>query len=461
MYEEIGRRGGSRNIRDPRIVSGETADRNSHEIYEFGPFRLEPSEHKLARGSEVVTLTPKVFDMLVMLVRNNGHLLEKDELIRSLWPDSFVEEGSLSNNISVLRKALGNDHEYIETVPRRGYRFVGAVRQLPDAEKPPNEPWASEDEVLADRRPAGPITLGASSASAAPSRRSSIKSGWALVWLIGGLVVILLASGYWYLSRPLPPPRVTAYTQITHDGHAKQLIGTDGSRLYFNQNYNFIAQVGVNGGPIAQLPIVIPGASTFLSDISPDGANALVGTLELGRPVSEWIAPVLGGPAKRLAEGNPGKFSPDGGSVIFSTADGDIYVVRTDGTGKHKLAHTDRPPSYSVGHPMERLSDSTMANCFGKCPQTVLEFIACFPIGRNLELNGLACGRPTEVFFSSICTTPIRGTSCGHWMNGAGSSGRDLPGQPGSHQVRSNGDDPFQAGTEPKSSWEGFFRLAN
>ena len=78
--------------------------------------------------------------MLVMLVRNNGHLMEKDELIRSLWPDAFVEEGNLSNNVFVLRKALGNDHEYIETVPRRGYRFVGAVRQLPSAEKPLHEP---------------------------------------------------------------------------------------------------------------------------------------------------------------------------------------------------------------------------------------------------------------------------------------------------------------------------------
>ena len=131
MSEEIGRVGGPKNLRDALLISSETADRNRHEIYEFGPFRLEPAERKLSRGDEVVTLTPKVFDMLVMLVRHSGHLLEKDDLIRSLWPDSFVEEGNLSNNIFVLRKALGNDREYIETVPRRGYRFVGAVRQLP------------------------------------------------------------------------------------------------------------------------------------------------------------------------------------------------------------------------------------------------------------------------------------------------------------------------------------------
>src|SRR5215469_6644382 len=131
MSEEIGRLGSSRNIRDPLFVPGESPDWNRHEIYEFGPFRLEPAERKLLRDGGVVSLTPKVFDMLVMLVRNSGHLLEKDELTKSLWPDSFVEEGNLSNNIFGLRKALGNDHEYIETVPRRGYRFVGAVRQLP------------------------------------------------------------------------------------------------------------------------------------------------------------------------------------------------------------------------------------------------------------------------------------------------------------------------------------------
>ena len=117
MSEEIGRLGGSKTIRDTLIVSGETADRNKRETYEFGPFRLDPAEHKLSRGDDLVALTPKVFDMLVMLVRNNGHLTEKDELIRSLWPDAFVEEGNLSNNVFVLRKALGNDHEYIETVP--------------------------------------------------------------------------------------------------------------------------------------------------------------------------------------------------------------------------------------------------------------------------------------------------------------------------------------------------------
>ena len=118
----------------PRILASNTKGNSSQEpawLYEFGPFHLDPVERKLVRGKKTVALTPKAFDTLHLLVRNNGHLLEKDELIQTLWPDAFVEEGSLSNNIFLLRRRLGKAHEYIETVPRRGYRFAAAVRRLP------------------------------------------------------------------------------------------------------------------------------------------------------------------------------------------------------------------------------------------------------------------------------------------------------------------------------------------
>ena len=100
-------------------------------MYEFGPFRLDPAERMLTRHKKIVALTPKAFDTLHLLVRNSGHLLDKDDLIRTLWPDAFVEEGSLSNNIFLLRRRLGKTQNYIQTVPRRGYRFVAKVRQLP------------------------------------------------------------------------------------------------------------------------------------------------------------------------------------------------------------------------------------------------------------------------------------------------------------------------------------------
>ena len=130
MSEETGRRAGSKNIREPRLDATGAFGQDTPELYEFGPFRLEPAERKLLRNGEPIVLTPKAFDTLVLLVRNSGHLLGKEELIRTLWPDSFVEEGNLSNNIFVLRKALGEDPHYIETVPKRGYRFVGADGEI-------------------------------------------------------------------------------------------------------------------------------------------------------------------------------------------------------------------------------------------------------------------------------------------------------------------------------------------
>ncbi len=106
--------------------------RPSKHLHEFGPFRLNAKERLLLNEGEIVPLTPKAFDMLLALVENSGHLLEKNELMQRLWPDSFVEEGSLAQNISLLRKALGESEsqKFIETVPRRGYRFVASVREL-------------------------------------------------------------------------------------------------------------------------------------------------------------------------------------------------------------------------------------------------------------------------------------------------------------------------------------------
>jgi DNA-binding winged helix-turn-helix (wHTH) protein/tetratricopeptide (TPR) repeat protein len=99
--------------------------------YEFGPFRLNASERLLLRDGQPVPLPPKVFDTLLVLVQSSGHLVEKDELMTKLWPDTFVEEATLARNISDLRKALCEDtgqHKYIDTVPKRGYRFVAGVR---------------------------------------------------------------------------------------------------------------------------------------------------------------------------------------------------------------------------------------------------------------------------------------------------------------------------------------------
>src|SRR5262245_27268099 len=101
-------------------------------LYEFGAFRLDASERQLLRGGRVLPLTPKAFDVLLVLVENSSHTVEKEDLMERVWPDTCVEEVNLANNVSLLRKVLGNGDRYIQTVPRRGYRFVAAVKQLRD-----------------------------------------------------------------------------------------------------------------------------------------------------------------------------------------------------------------------------------------------------------------------------------------------------------------------------------------
>jgi DNA-binding winged helix-turn-helix (wHTH) protein/TolB-like protein/thioredoxin-like negative regulator of GroEL len=106
--------------------------RDNH-LYEFGPFRLDPAQHMLLREKENVRLWPKVFDLLLFLVQRRGELVKKEEIIKHLWPDTIVEEGNLTNYISIIRKELGDtgkDPKYIETVPKHGYRFVAEVNVM-------------------------------------------------------------------------------------------------------------------------------------------------------------------------------------------------------------------------------------------------------------------------------------------------------------------------------------------
>src|SRR5256885_2010561 len=103
--------------------------------YEFGPFRIDARERRLLRNGEVVPVTPKVFDVLLVLVQNSGRLLSKDEVMKLVWPDAAVEEGNIARNISTLRNVLGErprEQQFIETVPWRGYRFVAGVKQVRD-----------------------------------------------------------------------------------------------------------------------------------------------------------------------------------------------------------------------------------------------------------------------------------------------------------------------------------------
>jgi hypothetical protein len=177
-----------------------------------------------------------------------------------------------------------------------------------------------------------------------------------------------LTSLNWYLRRPLPPPRILRYAQITHDGRWKWPVGTDGSRVYFVQGVS-IAQVGIAGGEIVQIPVPVPYLMG-LDDVSPDGSNFLLDSKEEGSQSHKlWNIRIPGGPLRPLREFRPSPcpvrracspagedfdaaFSSDGKSVIYTTLGGDIYVVRSDGTETHKLASVGpNPPSSPVWSP--------------------------------------------------------------------------------------------------------------
>lgn len=119
--------------------------------YQFGPFYLDLQDQRLLRDGRTVRLTPKVFAVLRVLVESRGHLVTKEELLKRVWPDSFVEEGALNRAVSVLRKALDDNAsgpKYIETVPKRGYRFVGSA--TPSGEMPaPRPPRTSRGRAIA------------------------------------------------------------------------------------------------------------------------------------------------------------------------------------------------------------------------------------------------------------------------------------------------------------------------
>ena len=134
-------------------------------LYEFGPFRLDTYRRVLLRDGQIVALTPKVLDLLTVLVENSGHVVPKDELLSEVWPDTVVDEGNINRNISTLRRALPDvGADYIETVPKRGYRFAGEVREVDASvvlERVTRARVTIEEE--SDRRAVWPLVTGSAS----------------------------------------------------------------------------------------------------------------------------------------------------------------------------------------------------------------------------------------------------------------------------------------------------------
>ncbi len=326
------------------------------ELYEFGPFRLDPEKRVLLRDSQPVPLQLKAFETLLVLVRHSQQVVLKDELMKAVWPDTFVEEANLSQNIFVLRKVLGTssgNQKYIDTIPGRGYRFAENVRLVP-----------VEDALVLQRHSRARILIEenlqqATIAVPVPSPHTAV-SPWSsparLAIVLGSLLLALgLVS---FLFRPtIPPPRVTRIHQLTHIGtlvHNTHLL-TDGPRIYFRvwqDKKRELRSVSTEGGEA--LPIQIPIPETDLDDISPDGSEFLAVNLIDRQLVADspdpyfslWRVPVpTGSPRPVAVRTREAHWSPDGRTIAYSLPLG-LFQANLDGSHSTQLARVPGEPFY-------------------------------------------------------------------------------------------------------------------
>jgi eukaryotic-like serine/threonine-protein kinase len=297
----------------------------SKPLYEFGPFRLDVAERLLLRNRAAIPLQPKAFDLLLVLVQNRGHLVEKDELLRTVWPDTIVEEVNLANNVSILRKILGGGADgepVIETVPRRGYRFLADVKIVADERSAKEETKELGTPAGVEKDESGKQRAEVAAATTSVRPRYSTEDynrgrRRALLILIG-LATVLGAFGIYRFTRrndstPRAPVHPMTLTRLTSD----------------------------------------PGLTTDPA-LSPDGTLLACASDRSGEGnLDIWVQQVAKGEALRLthheADEREPAFSPDGGMIAFrSERDGGrIYVVSALGGEPRLIAKQGRRPRFS------------------------------------------------------------------------------------------------------------------
>jgi DNA-binding winged helix-turn-helix (wHTH) protein len=235
------------------------------EIYEFGPYSLDPTQMLLRRAGNVVPLQPRALETLLVLLMQRGEVVSKQELMERVWPDSFVEEGNLTQNIFLLRRELGKTPEgedYIQTVPKRGYRMNVTVK---------------ESTRFGGMEGASASVAGDGNAGAVREARTGSASGmnwrvaaWPAVAMLLAIALGLGAIALWRVASIRP--RVSGYVQITRDGALKRGISdhvggpdaalfADESRVYFMEGSSdapWIAEVAASGGEAGRVAIPFP-----------------------------------------------------------------------------------------------------------------------------------------------------------------------------------------------------------
>jgi len=266
-------------------------------IYEFGSFRLDAQERLLQRDGATISLTPKAFDLLLALVERHGRLVDKEELFQTVWPDTIVEESNLSSNIALIRKALGdgeNGLKFIETVPKRGYRFVAEVREAP----PP------AGDLIQEKAEAHADATQPAVASSPPKRAN--RWAWPVVLLAAG---VLISVAVWLMvdrqraKTPAAPARIVPFTSFA-GSESQPAFSPDGKQIAFvwggendDNNDIYVKLIGTEKPLRLTTNPALDSSPTW----SPDG-RYIAFLRQAAEGNGFYIVPALGGPERKLAE---------------------------------------------------------------------------------------------------------------------------------------------------------------
>jgi Tol biopolymer transport system component/DNA-binding winged helix-turn-helix (wHTH) protein len=319
MRDETAKRMGPTSLHPP-AAGGEKEARDVAGPYEFGPFRLEPAERRLSRNGVAVVITPKALDALHLLVRNHGHLVEKEELLNNLWPDTFVEEGSLSNSVFLLRKALGDSTEnpkYIETVPGRGYRFIAEI-----VANGTDKASALTSVVMAPSL----VVLSASAANPAASTSRKL-----VAWLFATGIICASLAAFAYAKwrhRTEPVPMNGVPITALRGWADFPAISPDGTRVVFEwtgeQEFTAFDLYVKTFGNENLLKLTNDPAVHLAPTWSPDGTQiAFQRVAKDGGGI--YVVPAQGGAVRKLRSTNASfdrsmhvSWSPDGRTIAFA-----------------------------------------------------------------------------------------------------------------------------------------------
>lgn len=398
-------------------------ERPAKHFYEFGPFRLDTGERLLLRDGRIVPLPPKSFETLLVLVESGGRIIGKEELLSKIWPDTFVEEVSLAKKISLLRKTLKEDldHPYIETFPRRGYRFVAEVREV--WEEHPAQPLHRNAEnghrLIEKESDATEVSAADTAVLAVKPRRPRLLAmplGWSAALLLGGLLAGLLIwqTAFHSTSMASRPP-LNAVPLTSFQGRETQLaFSPDGQQIAFVWN-----------GPQGDNPdiyVKLIGAETPLRLTTNTAADTKPAWSPDGRHIAflrqstdgsaSYLIPALGGAERKLADlfpwqvpgdGNSPYFSPDGKALAIPdkhSADEPlgIFLLSLETGEKRRLTTA---PISSLGDYYPAFSPDGKKLAFVRAPRWSTD---------DLYILSLAGGEPQRLTFDNLTITGLTWT---------------------------------------------------